>query len=1365
MVKDNSSKINRLFLILFLTIASVIFIFSGAMILRSSAAMSSSVKVSSLFQAENCDVQTGSYNADEERNGVLLTASEGAKIRFRDQSALFGLTVGLPGAQGEATFNTLSFEFTDADTGVSFILSFLNNSDRGNIRLTHQGVNVYRSVDGISFMGGSFSFTFDGTSMVLAVQSSQGVSSLFDFSSSSDMMSFEAFYTLDSFIEYDVTMQVSSLLGEDASVYIYEMSGEPLTGDALTDAAGAQVYGFPALYNGTVDTRYYVATDGLLMYDLVDGRSAFVGEITVYDKNGKKIDVDENLSFIPQKIGNYTVEYRAKDSNGKMGEPLSFGFSVTAQESAIQWDVQFKVYEGSVPKETEIWLPAVTAISTSATEYSPALASELTIIAPDKSIVDTRSADVSNSFSFSEAGTYTIKYSAEDYDRTVEELVYFVEVVDGEPVERDILEREFWTGEYLYLPSARQGGKELQVEAIAPDGSRTNFPRITLDEPGIWTIQYLNDSSTVFEEYVRVRLSAEGFWEGKNGVDITAGTETPDYYDFYATGLGISASLPTGQAVFKNTLNLSGRKKTDKLLEFLVTPSAQEQLEINRLELIIRDAHDESNYITIAFEPDPWGYRQQMKVYLSTSDGQSIKDGVILMSTLYGKFTGGKISTDPQIYDPTIAKPVCVYWDSEENAVYVSPARGNLGSVLLADLDSPETFGAGNEWGGFTTGEVQIEFLFKETSDTAHIIITEFDGIDFTGGEIIDSAAPSLVVSDTSALGVVGQNYPLAEAYGLDSVDGIINDVTATVYFVNGNQKISVPMTGRFSFIPDKTGIYEVTYSVTDRAGNTGIRTLTLQVVDALEPIQLLENLSDIYSAEMTTGDRLRLVDIEATGGSGELRCTKYLLGNGIMQELTDNSVLLAKAGDYLLRYTVTDYLGNTSNFDFYFKVKLSNGPVFKNITVPEYLLVGKSYTLPFITATDYYDGVTDAEVKLYVDGIQKNPGDTIVAEKDFVLKAVASGKSGKSEKGYRIGVISPRSDENFIADYFIAEDGIGKSVQTNGITFTTAADSEFAFLNLVSTNRFSLKFSAASDTFSGKFGVKFTDSLHSDISVLLNFAQVGDTFMYSVNGSAMREMNGSIFSQNGFTFGLSGQNLTDVDGNIVATITETLIGDQFIGFTDGKAYVSFIFSDVQTSSSVTLRQLCNQILNNSTTDRIKPMIVFAEELETNAEFGNKVTLPQGIAIDMLDSEVSFSVLITAPDGNIVYEGNPYSLEGFTVNQYGKYYLTYTAEDSSGNSVDSYLSVQVLNREVPDIDIQGKTPTKLKIGESFVVPDAVTNEGNTLRIYIISPSGVRTLVEGGQSFTVERAGIYRLMYYAYNSDYNSQLVVKDIAVS
>ncbi|MFR6641138.1 MAG: hypothetical protein ACLUSP_07235 [Christensenellales bacterium] len=65
---------------------------------------------------------------------------------------------------------------------------------------------------------------------------------------------------------------------------------------------------------------------------------------------------------------------------------------------------------------------------------------------------------------------------------------------------------------------------------------------------------------------------------------------------------------------------------------------------------------------------------------------------------------------------------------------------------------------------------------------------------------------------------------------------------------------------------------------------------------------------------------------------------------------------------------------------------------------------------------------------------------------------------------------------------------------------------------------------------------------------------------------------------------------------------------------------------------------------------------------------------------------------VAAPDGSTVYEGDADNCDRFTADMYGVYYLTYTAKDSSGNSVSSYASVQVLDYEAPEIEIAGTVP-------------------------------------------------------------------------
>ncbi|MFR6641140.1 MAG: hypothetical protein ACLUSP_07245 [Christensenellales bacterium] len=179
---------------------------------------------------------------------------------------------------------------------------------------------------------------------------------------------------------------------------------------------------------------------------------------------------------------------------------------------------------------------------------------------------------------------------------------------------------------------------------------------------------------------------------------------------------------------------------------------------------------------------------------------------MLLSTTLYGKFTGGKISTDPILYDPTIVKPFSVYWDGADNSIWMSPARNGGGKMLVADLDAPETFGVGNEWKGFTSGEAEIGFVFREIKDTAHIIVTEFDGLDFGGEAVTDVTPPSVLVTGEAAVGLAGSEYNLPSAYGVDSADGVTGDVFIEVRLVEDGRKTSVPTSGKFSFVPTKEG-------------------------------------------------------------------------------------------------------------------------------------------------------------------------------------------------------------------------------------------------------------------------------------------------------------------------------------------------------------------------------------------------------------------------------------------------------------------------------------------------------------------------------------------------------------------------------
>ena len=84
-----------------------------------------------------------------------------------------------------------------------------------------------------------------------------------------------------------------------------------------------------------------------------------------------------------------------------------------------------------------------------------------------------------------------------------------------------------------------------------------------------------------------------------------------------------------------------------------------------------------------------------------------------------------------------------------------------------------------------------------------------------------------------------------------------------------------------------------------DAAGNTGSRTLFVDVTDKLDPILLDEDLSEVYASQMTVGEVLRVREIGASGGSGKLSVVKSVMSEGIVREIGTHESLLAKGGDY----------------------------------------------------------------------------------------------------------------------------------------------------------------------------------------------------------------------------------------------------------------------------------------------------------------------------------------------------------------------------------------------------------------------------------------------------------------------------------
>ncbi|WP_241434067.1 immunoglobulin-like domain-containing protein, partial [Listeria riparia] len=135
----------------------------------------------------------------------------------------------------------------------------------------------------------------------------------------------------------------------------------------------------------------------------------------------------------------------------------------------------------------------------------------------------------------------------------------------------------------------------------------------------------------------------------------------------------------------------------------------------------------------------------------------------------------------------------------------------------------------------------------------------------------------------------VGDSFdPKAGVTANDNKDG---DITSKIQVTSNNVDTS------------KAGTYNVTYSVTDAAGNTATKTITVTVNDA----------PDTTKPEITASDKTLTVGDSFDPKAG-VTATDNKDGDITSKiQVTSNNVDTSKAGTYNVTYSVTDAAGNTA--------------------------------------------------------------------------------------------------------------------------------------------------------------------------------------------------------------------------------------------------------------------------------------------------------------------------------------------------------------------------------------------------------------------------------------------------------------------
>ncbi len=975
------------------------------------------------------------------------------------------------------------------------------------------------------------------------------------------------------------------------------------------------------------------------------------------------------------------------------------------------------------------------------------------------------------------------------------------------------IEAEYEYGTLFSVPerTLELGGETYNAQSVLvyPDGNATNALQAELDVSGMYRLIYTAEAGgKVYrdEKSFRVLDNLVNFGEGSSAeygrynfqayaVPVSY-SELEKLYDYKEIGIlltqpkdGLYVRLAEGDELeFSPIIDLSNLSVDTPLFEAWIMPDELGETDFEKLYITLTDAFYPEKYIRFSVRASMDGLIYPYCYWQMGGDGQMMKGFESGKNLVHVEDEWGK-STQASFYGVYVQNQTLtegtmrldLRYDPENLAGYAVGSAS--GPQMIIDLDDPAYFS--DAWTGFPSGKVRLSVSADlYTKDSANFLITDIFGIDLSEKKIADTAAPEItpdIEYDIMPEGKVGGSYPIPQARAYDAVDGDV-EVKVSVWYNYATENAVLIDNDGTEFIVKRGGDYAIVYKAEDRSGNVATEILRVHAGSEIIPPEILIDEDRVTQAAI--GEWVPFAGAETRGGSGNVTMT-------ITATCGDDSVTAAdgfrpkREGTYTIAYTAVDYIGETVTETYALTVTRGTKPIFtEEAVLPDVFIAGSAYTLPVLYADDYTSGEL---VRLAADFVvEDGAGErTVKAGESFVPTVSENGdivkitfRAGTAEKEYEIPAVLPYVSENGrlrfkIENYFLT-DGVATEKTDDWLLFTAEReDGGWTFAHTLAAEGLEAVLeSTGNGSQFGGLRISLRDAVDKNIHIEgyirdnggLTF-QVGNASV-SISGEFSSAAEYEVFYSDG-RFGVNGMGLS---------VTNTADGKSFSGFPSGKVMLSVSFVEATAGAQMAVSSLNGQSIYALSADKTKPKVIIFGDYGGVAAFGSTVVLPSAMAADTLDPEVDFTMSVTAPDGNPVTDVNGIVLKdvdptkeySFVAEQYGRYTVRYSAEDTSGNEQALQYVVNVEDDVPPEIIFSGEFRTQAKVGDILVIPEFTVSDNLggevTVYKYCYTPNGVLVYIpESSDSIKCRYEGIYEFRILAV--DETGNMIVKTVQIT
>lgn len=1228
---------------------------------------------------------------------------------------------------------------------------------------------------------------------------------------------------INNFDEYSVSITMKSIAsGRTANMIIYDINGQSLAGETLTNTTGPKI-SLDQPNFGVVGLKYYLEQPK--SFDLIDGLQDFTGTVKMFDSNNNQVIVysqtnekitddsyEEGCYFLPLETGKYRLEYQGKDLNGLLGEKREYQVIIVSDFIDSQYALKGN-YRGINETKTLGINSSITVYA--ANVYSQMhngklMPAEVTIL-KDGNIYNDYQRILANkdfTLNLTISGEYQIIYSTPDYDGIGNTYEVKFTVSESSPNFKfgEPLLPFYSLNSSIALPqvTASLNNETKTVTAIVydPDGARVNSSdMITLDKIGEYKVSYLvrYDMTYSYIQYFTVNYNNSDLFTTEDmGVVINSNSDSGNLYPNKATGITISASMEGGQASYNRIIDLSTSTKNDSLIELMVLPSQVGKLDLWQFTIRLTDVYDPKNYVDISVFKGSWGNEWS---YVKAGSSEQVLSGWENGAVLTAYNTGTPIAFSFTGESQLGTESIKLYFDYQERAIYVDNIKraGYSYGNQVIDLDSLDCFSENTLWKGFSTGEVNmsIHFEYLQTNQ-AKLLVKSIAGVDLSGDWVTDLEAPHINVdlqeydSSTIPSGLVGLNYPILPAKAFDKIDGLINYQVKVYRDYQTAKQTEVAIVDN-SFIPSEAGLYSIVYRSTDSSGNFSEKAVKIPVLTTLDDLDYLFAEPLINSSYV--GKIYSLPKGEALGGAGNKEVKiKIIDPSGQIVDYQANKFKFKLNGQYQVIVEIRDFLNQSREIIHYIDVTISEAPIIYDFVVPKYFINGIEYILPDFEALDYTDlnNVKSAskQIEVIYNGITTflktdrkfipsvlNDGDEITIR--YLATSTATNKTSVVEYQANVVIVSDDGINYDLSRYFYKNNIDNVNLTESYIEFTTNKNNaSISLVNPIIDSNISFEVVVPSEFNKlNSFNVTLTDYLHPEIAIDLtifkNSTATDTTTLMSINGGPKQIVSGSFFERTTYGFAISfnrnSNSLIDLNrGTIIEKVKQTKYGNQFNGFPSNKVYLTFTYQEVTGNAALRVKSVANQPFSNVSEDRIRPMISPSRDFKLIGEINEQFIIPYAYASDVLNPIVKLSLTIKF-GSQTLYEGNIDEDYVFTPNQYGIYRIIYTAIDGANRKQETTFIINIKDRIIPEIIVSDKVVETAKVNDKISLPKAEVKDNHTedlrLYIFVIAPDGqLFTLKEGVYEFIPNLTGRYQIFYYVQDSYNNYKFLEYEIIV-